>query len=393
MSTAFIKMSKNEWDHVFNLDDETKDVLMQNGFLVESHTDELNDYKYDFYSSIFDNSGLTLYITPTMLCNFCCFYCFEDGQKKQGIMTKLIEDRIVDFIARNSQNPVYIIWFGGEPLIGFNVMQSISKRLIEKGINFSSSLITNGSLLTMDKIAKLENLHLSLIQISMDGAKHDQDARRYFKDGRPSFDIIINNIRCLLENTDIPLTIQVTVDKTNANGYDDLVQYCKEEFPTYYNSKRLQIGFNHVQNRTGFDVDNKCFSSDDLSYLKSRRISKCNDSSKKCDFLPQKALACGYRSINTLSIDAEGYVYPCLEYLGDPSKAIGSLKDNKLSISKIKQCAFKYNPFDDEECIHCSVLPLCGGGCPRDYEKANCKEIRCTYLKDHLVDLLPLMDS
>lgn len=390
LTSSFIKTDTNDWNNPDGIDTEAKEVLYNNGFLVNSHEEELNEYKCDFYASIFKNSRLILYITPTMRCNFNCFYCFEEGHKKQGKMKKEIEGKVVDFLVKNKEKPIDIIWFGGEPLLGFDVMLSISQRIKEQGVNYTSSMITNGSLLTPDKIAQLDDLHLTFIQMSMDGVQKDQDSRRCFKDGRPSFDIIMNNIKCLLETTNIPLTIQVTVDKTNPTGFDDLNQYCYEHFTSYYNSKRIQVGFNHVRNRTGFDVDNKCFSAEDLISRAKNDISMCQNCAKS-DYLPEKSLACGYRAINTLSIDAEGYVYPCLEYMGNPTMAIGSLKDNKISIKKIKQCALQYNPFEDEECKVCPVLPLCGGGCPRDYEKENVKEIRCTHYKKHLAELLPLM--
>lgn len=390
LTSSFIKTDADEWKNLDKIDKEVQEALYNNGFLVNSHEEELNEYKCDFYASIFDNSALALYITPTMLCNFNCFYCFEEEHKKQGKMKKDIEDKVVEFLTKNKEKPIDIIWFGGEPLLGFDVMLSISRRIKSQGVNYTSSMITNGSLLTPDKIVQLEDLHLSFIQISMDGTQKDQDSRRCFKDGRPSFDIIMNNIKCLLETTEIPLTIQVTVDKTNATGFEDLDIYCKEHFPSYYDSKRIQVGFNNVQNRTGFDTENNCFSAEELTSRTKRELSKCHDCAKS-GFLPEKSLACGYRKINILSIDAEGYVYPCLEYLGNPIKAIGSLKDNKISRKKIKQCALQYNPFEDEECKVCPVLPLCGGGCPRNYEKANVKEIRCSRYKKHLAELLPLM--
>lgn len=390
LSSSFIQINSNEWTSIDNLDEETRKALYYNGFLVESHEDEINNYKFDFYSSIFSESGLGLFIAPTMQCNFNCFYCFEEGHKKQGKMKKDVEDRVVDFIVKNKKKPIGITWFGGEPLLGFDVMLSISRRIKEKGVNYSSSIITNGSLLTPDKIEQLGDLHLKFIQISMDGLEKDQDSRRCFKDGRPSFNIIINNIKCLLETTDIDLGIHVTVDKTNATGFEDLNQYCKEHFPSYFENKRLQVTFNKVQDRTGFDSDNNCFSAEDLTNLAKKEIFRCHDCDKS-GFLPEKKFACMYRSRNYFSIDAEGYIYPCLECLGDTSKAIGSLKDNKISIQKIKQCTLQYDPFDDEECKVCPVLPLCGGGCPRNYDKENLKEIRCTHYKKHLAELLPLM--
>ena len=86
LTSSFIKIDAKEWNNIKEMDKEAQVSLYNNGFLVNSREEEINDYKFDFYASIFDDYTLSLYITPTMLCNFNCFYCFEDGHKKQGKM-------------------------------------------------------------------------------------------------------------------------------------------------------------------------------------------------------------------------------------------------------------------------------------------------------------------
>ena len=65
-----------------------------------------------------------------------------------------------------------IIWFGGEPLLAFQTMRDLNKDILgivgKHGINYSSSIVTNGHLLTKD-IAKtlLDEFHIRHIDLRL----------------------------------------------------------------------------------------------------------------------------------------------------------------------------------------------------------------------------------
>ena len=125
-----------------------------------------------------------------------------------------------------------------------------------------------------DKIKQLHVLNLNHLQISLDGLAHTHNKRRYFKTGKPSFDLIISNIENFLRLTDIHLYIQVTVDKTNSNAYEDIVKFFNEKFPTYMNEKRIEIGVNAVQNRTDFERKSDCFNQEEVFLKNKIRLSQ-----------------------------------------------------------------------------------------------------------------------
>lgn len=143
-------------------------------------------------------------------------------------MTNDIALKIVQFLKAQKKDKVNIVWFGGEPLLGFNQIQYISDLLNSYHIEFSSSLITNGSLLTLDKIKQLANLNVKFIQISMDGVGKIHDNRRCFLNGKPTFSLISSNITNLLLNSSIPVCIQITVDHSNETAYNDMQEYARE---------------------------------------------------------------------------------------------------------------------------------------------------------------------
>ncbi|MDE6536869.1 MAG: radical SAM protein [Muribaculaceae bacterium] len=276
LTASIVKISLAFWQYL-NSDDLNKsfsyvEKLLDMGILVKSDDDALNQYKYWYYKSAFESRTPFLYIAPTMQCNFNCFYCFEDGHKSFGKMEKTVADRLVKFLKTYGKNSVNIVWFGGEPMLGFDRILDICNGLRAENINYSSSMITNGSLFSEGIICKLNLLNLTFIQVSMDGVGDIHDKRRCFVGGKPTFNLIIENIERLLTRTSFPIVIQITIDKDNSTAYDDMVRFCKERFGHYVKNGRLQVGFNNVQNRTNFDIVGSCFTQEEIMCCELKRM-------------------------------------------------------------------------------------------------------------------------
>lgn len=93
---------------------------------------------------------------------------------------------------------------------------------------------------------------------------------------------------------------------------------------------------------------------------------------------------------SSLAIDSQGNIYKCLEHLGAPNNKVGDLKSGTMSLAKLSHAMFAQNPFHSAECLHCNILPICGGGCPIDREKYIGKDKRfCSIYKENLSELLP----
>ncbi len=391
LTNAFVKIENPTYEAIWNdAEIDTRKVLLAQGILTE----ELNEnliYKYKYYRHAFNNQRLHLCIAPVMICNFSCFYCFEEGNKNLPIMADDVEEAIIQYIENNKENQLSINWFGGEPLLGFDRIVSIANKLNEKKIKFSSSMVTNGSLLTKDKIEKLNLLHLSHIQISLDGLADIHDKRRYFKSGAPSFEVILSNIDNLLKMTSIPLHIQVTIDKTNNTAFDDILILFKRKYPNLTDN-RIKIGCNFVQDRTGFEQNSVCYTNDDIfkQKVENLKLGKRNDLTP---FLPNLAQPCMYRCLKTFCIDPSGDMYKCLEHLGNPNYKIGNVLEKKISQRKIVMTTFQEDPFEDNECLACKVFPVCGGGCPIDrIKKGKGEDVDCCSIyKTKLAEMLPYL--
>ena len=394
LTSAFIKIATSVWSGLQDAKDESLfDMLYQQGFVVDDNKVELAKYRYIYYSKMFDRRTLSVTIAPTMRCNFGCSYCFEGTHKVMPTMAKDVEDALVGYLIEQAKTKeIAINWFGGEPLLAFDVICSVCSRLDADGVKFVSSMVTNGSLLTGNVIGRLALLHLTHLQITLDGVAATHDRRRCYKNGKPSFADIMVNIRQLMQLTDIRLTIQVGVDNTNPTAYEDLYEYMQTEFPREMQAGRIVIGCNNIQNRTGFDRSGVCMTDRQL-FEKGVRAVADGRYPVLMTCMPGRKLPCMYRCTNQPVIDPEGNIYRCLEHLGRKELSVGSIVSGKVSFGKVAGMAFMGDPFDDDECCNCAVLPVCGGGCPNDI--AACKDRKrksyCSMYKDYLSEMLPVL--
>lgn len=133
---------------------------------------------------------LSLTILLTHYCNFECTYCYEGEKKVNQSLTDEVRERIYRFIQtmlnfHKDMKTVSIILFGGEPLMYFEEslewLYSIKDLCEKSGKRFITSIVTNGSLLTPERIKHLKRLNCTSIQLTLDGCKRIHDERRIYK--------------------------------------------------------------------------------------------------------------------------------------------------------------------------------------------------------------------
>lgn len=158
----------------------------------------------------------TFEIITTTSCNAQCYYCYELGFKHMTLSHETAE-KVINFIDNNKcGNYVKLKWYGGEPLMNIKAIDTISKGLLDKGITFKSTMITNGLLLSEDVIHKAKYLwNLHNVRITIDGTECIYNATKKYKQhlGSP-FKIVLKNIDNLLANG-ISVTIRLNIEKKN----------------------------------------------------------------------------------------------------------------------------------------------------------------------------------
>jgi len=73
---------------------------------------------------------------------------------------------------------------------------------------------------------------------------------------------------------------------------------------------------------------------------------------------------CGATRLNYFIIGPKGELYKCWNDLGNKSRIVGSISDDKILNENI---LFNYlvgpTMFEDEKCKSCEIFPICWGGC------------------------------
>ena len=321
--------------------------------------------------------GLT--ICPTMGCNFDCPYCFENHTPSK--MTPEVQNDIVALAERmldaSQARRLAITWFGGEPLLYPDVIESLSERLIalaeEKGASYYASIITNGYLFTQDIVDMLDRVKVRSAQVTIDGLGATHDLTRYLAGGGPTYDRIVANLRTLK----IPFKVNVrhNVHEGNIGEKDELEAFIESLAEESGNDLRYYpapVAGNPVADDRGKQVGLLC--GDDAV-----RIDVAQEARR---FSGGRGHYCGAQNIWVTGIDEKGNLVKCWEAVDKAELAYGTAHDwdpmNPLeTASNLDNLTAYLNtaiPVPDEECRTCVWLPECAGGCPhkRLFESRHC---------------------
>ena len=311
--------------------------------------------------------GLT--ICPTMGCNFDCPYCFEDHVA--GKMSAEVQDDVVALAGRmldaSGAKDLSVTWFGGEPLLATDVIESLSERLMalveERGGTYSAGIITNGYLLTQDIVDMLVRFEVKSAQVTIDGLGSTHDATRYLRGGGPTFDRITTNLRELK----IPFRVNVrhNVHEKNRSEMDELEAFIKklaEESGNNIMYYPAPVTGSEVADERGKQVGLLCATDES-------EVSVRQEAGR---FSKGRGHYCGAHSVWAVGIDEKGNLQKCWEAVDKPDISFGTAHDwdpanpfvtashpDNLTMYLNTAC-----PVPDEECRECVWLPSCIGGCP-----------------------------
>lgn len=114
---------------------------------MEDDFDEFVYIRQNYLATKYAKNLLNLTLTPTMACNMRCVYCFERVEDQSGHMTDEVANHICEFVKKRLDfaNQLFVCWFGGEPLLNFNRIQSLSRSLIDLTSEKHSSYGSSGN--------------------------------------------------------------------------------------------------------------------------------------------------------------------------------------------------------------------------------------------------------
>ncbi len=153
---------------------------------------------------------ILVHLIPTRRCNLSCTYCNEYNDFSKPVSTETICHRI-DRLA--DLGTAVITMSGGEPLLHpdlDHLLAHVRKRKMIAG------MITNGYLLTADRIRKLNRAGLDHLQISIDNVMPDEVSKKSLK-------VLDKKLQLLAEHADFHVNINSVLGGGIHNPEDALV--------------------------------------------------------------------------------------------------------------------------------------------------------------------------
>ncbi len=310
-------------------------------------------------------------------CNLACKYCFAEEGEYHGarsLMSYEVGRKALDFLIANSGNRVNleVDFFGGEPLMNFQVVKDLVAygRSQEKEHNkkFRFTLTTNGMLLT-DEVMEFANREMANVVLSVDGRKEVHDFMRPTRNGKGSYDLIIDKFKKMAE-------------LRNQTNY-----YVRGTF-THYNldfSKDVlhlaDLGFKQISAEPVVAPDTQPYAikEEDLPKLfeeydlLAREMVEREKAGKGFNFfhfmidltggpcLYKRLSGCG-SGTEYLAVSPCGDLYPCHQFVGMEEFKLGNVDtgiEKKDLVDEFKLC----NVYAKDKCKDCFARFYCSGGC------------------------------
>ena len=389
----FSKLTRSVYEALYNhdiggLDVEVQKVLKEKQVIVED--ERLYDFyhycRHNFFTSIGNCRKLELVLAPTTACNFSCPYCFE-GEKENKRMTPDVIDSLIQFIKSYSDSKeLAITWYGGEPLIAFDIIKKIVCRIKAECSQelVHQSIVTNGYLINEDVMGFLKSENFKNIQITFDGTEENHNKTRCLKGSmKPTFGRIMDNVGRLVEEmpTDFQISLRININRDNEN-----------DFIVMHDQVRKRFGSDRVTVYPGF-IREDCKDGSRLCYksLTGKAMfdfyRRLDAKGAAVDFYPKKKVkGCMVCRNNAFIIGPAGEMYKCWNDFNHEEKIVGYIQGKKITnATLLDRYGYEATLYSDPKCKECMMFPICDGGCGwmRNKNVFEGKEYNlCTYLTD-----------
>jgi uncharacterized protein len=370
--------------------------LEEGGFVVSEDVDELEILAFKSRLAECEmHSRCSIVVIPTLQCNMKCSYCFEKI-KTEPKMSKRVQERLVEYVhdrLKGGSKSVELEWFGGEPLLCFDIIKDLSRKVIDLckryRAQYSASMVTNGTLLTRERAVELKKLKVATIQVTLDGPPEIHDKRRPYLSGKGTFDVILKNVENVHRLIDVSLRCNVDYENLgHAEALADILQ--KRGLAPHV---RLYYSPVHKGAQCCSDTSKGChalfsqksFAEIELGLKEMIRSKGFRD----LNSLRPSHRSCGATYLSDFVVDAEGDLYKCNETVGMKEERVGTLEDG-FTFNKTYFKWVNFDPLKLTKCRSCKVLPMCMGWCPAKMSNDPTGE-SCFRIKYNLIDELKLM--
>jgi len=293
---------------------------------------------------------LELILFPTEQCNFRCTYCYEDFKIKR--MPKYVVSGIKSLILKRAPelNILHLSWFGGEPLVAYDIVKEISKYAqdVANSHNFTvvGSMTTNGFNLDETRIIELDRLNIPKIQISLDGNKDAHDMTRLRANGDGTFEtiwrniLVFNNLYNSGKIVNSKIILRIHLHPRNI----DSVYKLSGDIRKYLNPECFSVHMKSIGHYGGENDKNFSVFHDNSELLTNHQSELYNYLSDfHQEFSNEDVYVCYAAKANSFIIRGDGRIGKCTVALNNKENSIGRILENgKLDLDAEKFGAWLY---------------------------------------------------
>ena len=320
-----------------------------------------------------DSQFQNLFLVVTTNCNLKCDYCFYNNKISGSLqncsyMSKEIAQAAIKqykkIVSNNLRDENYwqqITFYGGEPSLNSSLLKSIIP-FVRKEFDNETRIVVNTNLTIYDKdLFEIYEKNGVEVQVSIDGMKKQHDKYRHTRDGRGTYDIVMDNIKILL-NKGVNVVPLVTASDANIDNFSEILLdltkkiKIKEFGVNILIANSYQVSDNYAKTlakemcKAYEIVGNSCFDSAFIDLYEgilgiNKQIVKnsCGCGRKITVFPNGKVLTC--QALERHAHNYMGYITQEIDYEN------GWLYWRERS------------RFKNEKCLNCEAVGSCGGGC------------------------------
>ncbi len=345
-------------------------------FLVEDPEAEADFLRYRQNKYRNNKKVLELTISPTRLCNFSCDYCYI--LKRPGVMDERVQAKIMDFVAYHYNEAPFgklkINWYGGEPLLAIDVMESLSANLrafcAERDVEYFAHVLTNGSLADAEMCRRLvENCGVITIMPTISGNGPMHDYQRCANDGKQHFDDLMRNIGAM-RDAGILVHANFVVNHNNIAECQELAaELCHKDHLVTRVTRTFAYGRTEpMLLKDGKNTPIDLFERDTFAtcYTEFHRAQRL-DAQGWANTMAPTCLYCAAWVNRSFFIDEVGDVFACMIDMDHAEYALCNVCTFQEPNAPFNWKRFlefaSLDPVTDPACRTCRVLPICQGGC------------------------------
>lgn len=303
----------------------------------------------------------------THKCNLRCAYCYA-GDKTGETMTAETAFQSIDFINRECDNHATVTFFGGEPLLEFELMKTVveyTEQNYNGKINFRLS--TNGTRLN-EEMLRWFGKHKIFFTLSLDGSREQQNRGRRTAGDKNSYDSVAGSVDSILAFNPYTMVVSVIYPET----VDQLAAGVKHLFSLGFRYVLQTLDYSnnwesgHIKELKNQYEELSRFYFDSLKSGKKIYYSPFDERIKTHAQKPYgKGDLCDIGNTQ-IAIAPSGIIYPCVQFVGNDTtnervNSLGSVHSGFDDKKRHEVVELNYS--DRQECSGCALDGRCANYC------------------------------